>query len=72
MRPQLIFACVLLLSRALQAQSGEYDVLIRNGRVLDGNGNPWIRADIAIKDGRFARKDGRLARRDIIIPATPN
>ncbi len=31
-----------------------YDVVIRNGRVLDGAGNPWILADVAIKDGRFA------------------
>ena len=32
-----------------------YDVVIRNGRVLDGAGNPWILADIGIRDGRFAR-----------------
>lgn len=32
-----------------------YDVVIRNGRVLDGEGNPWILADVAIKDGRFVR-----------------
>jgi N-acyl-D-aspartate/D-glutamate deacylase len=32
-----------------------YDVVIRNGRVLDGAGNPWIRADVAIRDGRFRR-----------------
>jgi N-acyl-D-amino-acid deacylase len=32
-----------------------YDVVIRNGRVLDGAGNPWILADVAIKDGRFAK-----------------
>jgi N-acyl-D-amino-acid deacylase len=37
-----------------------YDVLIRNGRVLDGTGNPWFPADVAIKDGRFAAV-GRLA-----------
>lgn len=30
-----------------------YDVVIRNGRVLDGAGNPWIAADVAIRDGRF-------------------
>jgi N-acyl-D-aspartate/D-glutamate deacylase len=30
-----------------------YDVVIRNGRVLDGEGNPWIRADVAIRGGRF-------------------
>lgn len=39
------------------AQNGNvvYDVVIRNGRVLDGAGNPWILADVAIKDGKFAR-----------------
>jgi N-acyl-D-amino-acid deacylase len=49
------FAGLLLFSFALAAQSPEYDVVIRNGRVLDGDGNPWIRADVAIKDGRFVR-----------------
>jgi N-acyl-D-amino-acid deacylase len=33
----------------------EYDIVIRNGRVLDGAGNPWIRADVAIKGGRFVK-----------------
>lgn len=33
----------------------EYDVVIRNGRVLDGMGNPWILADVAIRDGRFVK-----------------
>jgi N-acyl-D-aspartate/D-glutamate deacylase len=28
-------------------------VLIRNGRVLDGNGNPWFRADIALRGDRI-------------------
>jgi len=32
----------------------EYDVVIRNGRVLDGMGNPWILADIGIIGGKFA------------------
>jgi len=40
----------------------EYDVVIRNGCVLDGQGNPAIFADVAIKDGRFA-KIGRIASR---------
>lgn len=30
-----------------------YDVVIRGGRVFDGAGNPWIAADVAIRDGRF-------------------
>ena len=37
------------------AAAGEYDVVIRNGRVLYGAGNPWIVADVAIQDGKFAQ-----------------
>ena len=38
-----------------QTDAPIYDLVIRNGRVLDGAGNPWIVADVAIKDGRFVR-----------------
>src|SRR5262245_29722683 len=31
-----------------------YDLAIVNGRIVDGAGNPWFRADIGIKDGRIA------------------
>ena len=40
----------------LVAQSttdGPYDVIIRGGQVVDGSGNPWFRADVAIRDGRI-------------------
>ena len=30
------------------------DILIRNGRVVDGTGNGWFNADIAIRDGKIA------------------
>jgi len=40
---------------AAQADQSTYDLVIRNGRVLDGAGNPSVLADIAIKDGRFVR-----------------
>lgn len=51
------------VARTAAAQdSAAYDVVIRNGRVLDGSGNPWIRADVAIRDGRFVRI-GRVAGR---------
>src|SRR3954463_14596633 len=33
----------------------EYDLVIRNGRVLDGAGNPWVRADVGITKGRIAK-----------------
>lgn len=45
--------------------SQPYDVVIRGGRVLDGAGNPWILADVAIRDGRFA-KIGRIPERGSI------
>ena len=40
---------------AAQTITPIYDIVIRNGRVLDGAGNPWIAADVAIKDGKFVR-----------------
>lgn len=35
-------------------QLDKADVLIRNGRVVDGTGNPWYRADIALRGNRIA------------------
>jgi N-acyl-D-amino-acid deacylase len=37
-----------------------YDLVITNARIVDGTGNPWFRADVAVKDGRIARI-GRIA-----------
>ncbi len=37
-----------------------YDVIISGCRVVDGTGNPWYKADIAVKNGRIA-KIGQLA-----------
>jgi N-acyl-D-amino-acid deacylase len=31
-----------------------YDIIIKNGTVIDGSGRPMYRADVAIKDGRIA------------------
>jgi N-acyl-D-amino-acid deacylase len=37
-----------------QPQPSHFDLLIRNGRVMDGSGNPWIRSDIGIAGDRIA------------------
>ncbi len=39
---------------AQQPAAQTFDILIRNGRVLDGSGNPWYRADIGIVGERIA------------------
>jgi len=31
-----------------------FDIVIRNGRIIDGTGNPWYSADIGIQGGRIA------------------
>lgn len=43
-----------LVLTAAAAPAQQYDLLIRNGRLLDGTGNPWYRADVGIAGGRIA------------------
>jgi N-acyl-D-amino-acid deacylase len=48
-----LIALLVVGALAPAAQSPEFDILIRNGRVLDGTGNPWYRADIGITGDRI-------------------
>ena len=48
----LLFLLTLALSAASAAQ---YDIVIRNGHILDGTGSPWYSGDIAILNGHIAR-----------------
>jgi len=36
------------------ASAGNYDLLIRNGHIIDGAGNPWFAADVAVNGDRIA------------------
>jgi len=36
-----------------RSEGGRFDVLIRNARVMDGTGNPWLRADVGITGDRI-------------------
>ena len=53
-RYAFVFAAVLwgFLRPAIAQQ---YDLVIRNGHIVDGTGSPWYSADLAIKDGRIVR-----------------
>ena len=64
MRTVLAALAALAIVGIGQAQ-GPYDVVIRNGRVLDGTGASWFRADIAIKGDTIVR-----IARTITEPAT--
>jgi N-acyl-D-amino-acid deacylase len=53
---------------ALRAQSPSFDLVIRNGRIIDGTGSPWYSSDLGIRDGRIAaigRLEGAKAKRTV-------
>jgi dihydroorotase/N-acyl-D-amino-acid deacylase len=50
-----VICLVVLVSGAAAAQQPAYDLVLRNGRIVDGTGSPWYRADIAIKADAIAR-----------------
>lgn len=50
-----IFFFILLFFLSLFSSAQTADIIIRNGRILDGTGNSWFRADIAVKEGKIVR-----------------
>jgi dihydroorotase/N-acyl-D-amino-acid deacylase len=59
---------IFLLALAAHGQAVPYDIVIRNGRIIDGTGSPWYSGDIAIRGGRIAalgKLDGAPAKRAI-------
>lgn len=45
--------CVVLPLAAAIAAQQPYDIVIRNGHIIDGTGSPWYRADIGIRNGHI-------------------
>src|SRR5438128_6400708 len=53
MRRILIVALLMTALSAVQCSRNRFDVLIKNGRIVDGTGAPWFRGDIAILEDRI-------------------
>ena len=51
---RLLIIPLLLCCAFLQAQTS-YDIVIKNGRIIDGSGNNWYYGDVAIKDGKIVK-----------------
>jgi dihydroorotase/N-acyl-D-amino-acid deacylase len=51
---------IVIDPRNAQSTADEYDILIRNGHIVDGSGNPWYLGDIGISGNRIV-KIGNLA-----------
>src|SRR5262245_36731582 len=49
-----------LCAMSVDAAAQEFDLVIRNGRIIDGSGNPWFHGDVAVKGDRIAAL-GRIA-----------
>jgi len=50
----LALGLLLIVSAGHSGQDPEYDLLIVNGRIIDGSGSPWFEGSVAVKDGRIA------------------
>src|SRR6266496_1351685 len=49
-------ALLLLLGTApVWAAEADFDLVIRDGRIVDGSGNPWFFGDVAIRADRIVR-----------------
>src|SRR5258708_35803302 len=42
------------LAHGQEKPPAAYDIVITNGRIIDGSGSPWYSGDIGIRDGRIA------------------
>jgi dihydroorotase/N-acyl-D-amino-acid deacylase len=54
MRYALCFLFAALPPSTAASQTPQFDLLIRNGRIIDGTGSPWYAGDVAVSDGKIA------------------
>ncbi|HET7174709.1 MAG TPA: D-aminoacylase [Gammaproteobacteria bacterium] len=49
-----VFSVLILVFSSCLAVEPQYDLIIKNGHIMDGTGSPWYAADLAVQDGRIA------------------
>jgi N-acyl-D-aspartate/D-glutamate deacylase len=67
-RSLAVFAVLTLAGPVWPAEEAPYDLVIRNGKIVDGSGNPWSVGDVAIRGDRIVavgRVPPATARREI-------
>jgi len=47
--------CGVALATPVRSQTPAYDLVLKQGRVVDGSGSPWYRADVAIRGDQIVR-----------------
>lgn len=65
---RMLVISLFLFIIACQPAGDSYDILILNGRIIDGTGNPWFRSDVGIRGEKIAAVGmlrGATARRTI-------
>ena len=58
----ILMTLVVCAAFNVVVHAADFDIVIRNGRIVDGTGNPWSHGDLAIKAGRISavgRVDGK-------------
>jgi dihydroorotase/N-acyl-D-amino-acid deacylase len=63
-----LFIALVLIGLACQPAGDSYDILILNGRIIDGTGNPWFKGDVGIRGEKIVAVGmlrGATARRTI-------
>jgi N-acyl-D-amino-acid deacylase len=53
LRYLLCLIAVACFPATLTSQQQHYDLLIRNGHIIDGTGSPWYSSDIGVREGRI-------------------
>jgi N-acyl-D-amino-acid deacylase len=55
MKKSILSTAVLILSSHFLYGQINADLLIRNGKIIDGTGNSWYHGDVAVKDGKIIK-----------------